>query len=266
MRGWLAKKSTLFNAEAWLEDAQRDVTAGNYERVWKALLSWRKAVGKPGDPMKKRLLKGAQASIEAEGKAEPTSEEIGSYIEELRERIARTLLPVERAYLLNKRFKWQLRAGDITTFVRSDRIHNFLVRANKYARQHDLHYEERLTPPHRSVGNYGWSGSAWMKVEGNAVELQNFVDEVCCFFVGADGERFYRLYPAEEFVRQNRKSAAMGDIPSYETAAKVMDGFVQVPLESLREGVERTAVKERQRIEKGLQAALARKQQAKANS
>jgi hypothetical protein len=250
---------TLFSSQDWLSGTQEAISSGDYRKAWKDLMAWQKAVGKPGDPLDGWLLKSARASLQAEEGKEVSPEEVVSRTEELRTRISRTLLPVERAYLVNEHFQWHLSASDIGDFMAADWIFDFLVRARAYARQHNLSYDDRFHPPHRSVGNYGWSGSARMQIKGNAMELQNFADEVCCFFVGADGERTYRKYPAQAFISQNEKSKAMRPIPSYEAAVAVADGFVLVPEDALREDAIRTLVVERQEIEEGLRRVLALK-------
>jgi hypothetical protein len=248
---------TLFSSQDWLRGTQEVIDNGDYKQAWQALMAWQKAVGKPADPISGRLLKNLLASLQAGDDQEVSAEEIASTTEKLREKISRTLLPIERAYLVNEHFKWQLHANDIGDFIAADWIFDFLVRARQYAQQHNLSYDDRFTPPRRSIGNYGWSGSARMQIEGSAMDLQNFADAVCCLFVDANGERAYRKYPAQEFIHQNENSKAMRPIPSYEVAVAVVDGFVHAPEAALREDALRTLVVERQHIDERLQSLIA---------
>jgi hypothetical protein len=214
---WLGRRvpnERIFLPEAWLgTDAQAQIDRGEYEDVRRRLMRWQKRVGAPGDPVSKRLLK-----LTREG---------GVDLEQVRGRLAKTLVAVERAYLLNTKLplSWSTEWVDGGFFWRY--TYPAVLFAARQARRQGLPFKHDGTYPARLVPgvNYGYPGTAWFRTSGYADELQKFVDTV------------FWQHTMGGISKRTVSSEGMREIPTYERAAQAgREAFVQVPIDALHEG------------------------------
>ena len=152
------------------------IASGQIAVVRGRLLAWRKTIGWPGRPVGRRLgrvvgvERGVVPGVEGDGPE--------AALAETRTKLEATLVGVNRIYLLTNTFclsnNWMLDDLGMAEMVR-----RFLSKARQYGDEHKLDVDTHFSAPIRSVGRFGWTGSASIRCTGTALELQEFVHRVC---------------------------------------------------------------------------------------
>jgi hypothetical protein len=151
------------------------VEAGEFAEVRQRLLRWQRSIGRPGHPVRPKLA----AAVHAQQALLNTSEEDpADALEETRQAVANSLIPVTRAYLLSTRFVFK-HSWMLDDLLQARWVREFLTDARRFGTEHGMPVETSFQAPTRSIGSFGWTGSARLRCEGTADELQRFVHEVC---------------------------------------------------------------------------------------
>src|ERR1017187_8081096 len=204
---------TLFQVEHWLgSKPQSSIDSLDYHAVWKRLLRWQQRIGHLGDPIPPKLSQDIAASLQLT-KPDLTKEQMIQELDLLRARVLATLIPVERAYLLNT--TWTLcKTSTLVTGFDVTCWDLFIKSVRKHAYDLDLTmYYEFVRP--RLV-----DGIAGVRVEGNAHQLQDLVNR--CY--GAIGINLASL-ASQEYMRE---------IPTFASAQMLRHALVEVPEVALR--------------------------------
>lgn len=190
------------------------VARGEFAEVHKRLLRWQRTIGRTGDKVGRKLAAVcAQQSVLGTAGSSSMAETAYATLEETRVKLAASLVPVTRAYLLSTRFVFK-HYWMLDDFGQARWVYAFLVEARKFGKEHALEVGTAFQSPIRSVGSLGWTGSANLRCVGTAGELQQFVQEVCRLaFVG--------LEPG------SLRGAFMEEIPTY-AQARAAEGYVQL--------------------------------------